>query len=107
VHTPFLEQSPTLDLEENMDHTFYEAVVLLSLLGPQEEFRISRSSLTANAEAARTPWHEFLDHLSWLGDYKCGGKTVTSIAVEALSHGSTFWVACNQQPQTKSLAVLA
>lgn len=99
-NTPSLELWAALNPAGNLDRSFYEAIVLLSLLGPQEDSRVSRSSLKASAEAARTPRHDFLDHLSW---YRCGGKTVTSVAAEALSHSSTFWIACNQSPPTKSL----
>ena len=100
--TTSTENSSTVELEADLGRSFYEGVVLLSLLGPLEEFKTSRSVLKSNIEAGRTPWHDFLDHLSWLGDYKCGGKTVTSIAAEALPRGSRFWIACNQRPQTKS-----
>jgi hypothetical protein len=98
-----IEQSLTPAVTETLSRNFYEAVVLQSLLGAKEEFRISRSSLKDGRKAARMPWHDFLDHLAWLGDYKCGGKTVTSIAAESLSYGPIFWIACNQQPKAKAL----
>lgn len=89
-NTSAINQSLTSDLTKTLNRNFYEAIVLQSLFGLQEEIRISRSSLKDSRKAARTPWHDFLDQLAWLGDYKCGGKTVTSIAAETLSHGPIF-----------------
>lgn len=74
---------------------FYEALVIFSMLG--------RPTRPTKKERPRPQWHEFLDHLSWLCDFECGGKTVTSIAVETSSSGPVFWVAMNKRPRERAV----
>ena len=72
-----------------------ERVVLLNMLASPSLGRLTRLPIEANCSAESAQWHRFLDHLSWLGDYKAGGQTVTSIAAEKHTLGTTFWVANN------------
>lgn len=98
-----VEKSIKVELEANLDCSFNEGFVSLSLSGPLGKSTTSRSKLKSNAEVTRTPWHDFLNHLSWLGGHKCGCKTITSISAEALAQDLRFWGACNQKSQMKSL----
>ena len=81
---------------------FYEAVALLSVLGPVEQPRTSHLDLGSATETAETTWRKFLDQLSGLCDFKGGGDTVTSIAVQARSDGPAYWIAMNHALQSKA-----
>ena len=74
---------------------FYGTLALLSLLNPSPSRPIPQASLNINSEGDEKVWHRFLDHLSWLGDSKCGGRTVTAIAAEAAVAGPQFWIGSN------------
>lgn len=72
-------------LREYQTEHFYDALTLMRTLTPSFEPHA----------VAKTDWHRFLDYLSWLCDSKCGGRTVTSIAVEWSEGAARFWVARN------------
>jgi len=82
---------------------FYEAAVTLSILGPVANAQRTRSDLRMNGKASRPPWHKFLDHLCWLCDYKCGGKTVSSIAVSQADSDTVFNLTTNNQPTARAV----
>jgi hypothetical protein len=93
-----------IQLERHL-HRFYEPLILLSMLvrwGTYE--RESTSKLGEKGEYK--PWHRFLDQLCWLCDYECGGKSVTSIAVQATTGELIYWVAVKQKSAAKALSHL-
>ncbi len=94
--------SPTYSVPEHDQgqHTtslaqFYEALIIFSLLGP--------STTPARKPRPKSPWHEFLDHLSWLCDFECGGKTVTSLGVQEATSGPVFWMAMNTRLRKRAV----
>ncbi|KAK3613601.1 hypothetical protein LTR56_025147 [Elasticomyces elasticus] len=75
---------------------FYEAVILISILRPS----------SSHSRVPRSSWHMFLDDLSWLCDTQSGGKTVTSVGAEQISHAVRFWISANGRVKPKSLNYL-
>ncbi|EXJ56388.1 hypothetical protein A1O7_06731 [Cladophialophora yegresii CBS 114405] len=80
-----------MDAETSPIQEFYGCLVLLRLLTP------NRSSIQPDKPSAirvpkRNKWHVFLDSLAWLADHKCGGKTVTAVAVGLSSTGPIYWI---------------
>lgn len=76
---------PPQRVREDQTKLLYDALTLMRTLAP------SFGSHTV----AKTDWHRLLDYLSWLCDSKCGGQTVTSIAVEWSEGTAKFWIASN------------
>lgn len=72
-----------------------DLVVLLSMLGlptsPRTQKQINERELSPRDHQ----WCCVLDEFSFLGDYKNGGKTITSIAAQHTKEGAVFWVAGN------------
>lgn len=64
---------------------FYDILVLMSTLSPSFGPQL----------VIKTDWHRSLDSLSWLCDFRCGGCTVTSIAVQQIARLSKFWISTN------------
>lgn len=58
-------------------------------------------SLESTDESLQIRCHRFLDNLSWLCDYRTGGRTVSSIAVEETPQGPIYWLAANESPDKK------
>ncbi|OAP60879.1 hypothetical protein AYL99_05881 [Fonsecaea erecta] len=83
-----------MDARTSLIQEFYGCLILLRLLTPNRP-RVSSDKSVGLAVLRRNGWHVFLDSLAWLADHKCGGKTVTSIAVEPSPTGPTYWVASN------------
>jgi hypothetical protein len=89
---------PRLDSTERLLHRFYEPLVLLSILEPTRGDLEPNSTSRFNTAESYNLWHKFLDQISWLCDYKKGGTTVSSIAVQATIQGPTYWLAANSNP---------
>ncbi|OAL33767.1 hypothetical protein AYO20_06943 [Fonsecaea nubica] len=86
---------------EDSIYYFYEATLLLRMLGSTSKAPHHNANHTAGKRSSST-WHKFLDQLSWLGDSELGGNSVISIAVEEKVTGLHFWVASNGDVKTKT-----
>ena len=89
---------------------FNSRVLLLDLLQDvQDKIRrpipkLQAERLTGNSMRL---WHQFLNNLCWMCDSRCGGKSVTAIAVEKSSSNTCiFWVAANKSPNVHAVAHL-
>lgn len=76
-------------------------VVSLSMLGTARLVRRHQISGREPLSEEIKTWRCLLDELSWLCDYKTGGRSVTSIAAEATVSGSIFWFASNGTAQSR------
>jgi hypothetical protein len=94
---------PRLNGAERLLHRFYEPLVLLSILQPARGERAFNTDPTYNKTDPGRLWHKFLNQISWLCDYKRGGRTVSSVAVQATAPGPTYWLAANSNPVPKAL----
>jgi hypothetical protein len=92
---------PRFDQIDRRLHCFYEPLVLLRILEPTRGSRKHEMPLESTHESFQTRCHRFLDHLSWLCDYRTGGRTVSSIAVERTPQGPIYWLAANESPDKK------
>ena len=57
-------------------------------------------------ESIQSCCHRFLDNLSWLCDYRTGGRTVSSIGIEDTPQGPIYWLAANERPNEKVIVHL-
>ena len=85
----------TEEIDDELMRNLDEITVLLSMSGPSQQFRFERHHIVIDMNDLSARWHLFLDNLSWLCDYRPGGKTVASIAAEKTDAGSKFWLATN------------
>lgn len=92
---------PRFDRIDRRLHCFYEPLVLLRILEPTRGSRKHEMPLESTDESFQIRCHRFLDHLSWLCDYRTGGRTVSSIAVEMTPQGPIYWLAANESPDKK------
>lgn len=49
---------------------------------------------------------KYLDHISWICDYKPGGETVTAISIESIAEGNKYWQSTKEGSVEKSCAHL-
>jgi len=82
---------------------FYEPLVLLKVLDPTRGAQKCPSILDPSSDGMSELWHKFLDHLSWVCDYKGGGVTVSAIAAQSTPAGPIFWLAANRNPARKAV----
>ena len=75
---------------------FDESIVALSMLGTARSTPLPKRGSSSQRSREEEIWCRLVDELSWLCDYKCGGKTVTSIAVQKTVSGHVFWFASNR-----------
>lgn len=96
--TAMTSSAPTSRQASHNDNIrlFYDILVLMSTLSPSFGSQL----------VIKTDWHRSLDSLSWLCDFKCGGSTVTSIAVQQLARSSKFWISTNEHHTRQSSAHL-
>lgn len=94
---------PRLNATERLLHRFYERLVLLSILQPTRGERALNTDSTYSKTDPCRLWYKFLNQISWLCDYENGGKTVSSVAVQATAPGPTYWLAANSNPEPKAL----
>jgi OTT_1508-like deaminase len=92
---------PRFDQIDRRLHCFYEPLVLLRILEPTRGSRKHEMPLESSDESFKIRCHRFLDNLSWLCDYRTGGRTVSSIALEETPQGPIYWLAANQSPNKK------
>jgi hypothetical protein len=92
---------PRFDQIDRRLHCFYEPLVLLRILEPTRGSRKHDMPLESTDDSYQMSCHRFLDNLSLLCDYRTGGRTVSSIAVEETPQGPIFWLAANESPDKK------
>jgi hypothetical protein len=92
---------PRFDQIDRRLHCFYEPLVLLRILEPTRGSRKHEMPLESTDGSFQTRFHRFVDDLSWLCDYRTGGRTVSSIAVEDTPQGPIYWLAANESPDKK------
>lgn len=73
-------------------HRFYEALILLNILGKTRGLRDVHPGEAFTLEERR---RRLLRNLSYLCDYNKGGDTTTAIALEEQRDRFSFWVASN------------
>lgn len=86
---------PRLDRRERLRHRFYEPLCMLWILNPSTGHGHTESSHVPRQphdERQIGQWRSFLDALSWFGDHKHGGASVSAIAAEERDEGVQFWV---------------
>lgn len=79
-----------------MTNRLDENVVTLSMLGTVPSAQHSQGSTRRTLSEVERKWCCLLDELSWLCDYKTGGKSVTSVAAQTTATGNVFWFASNK-----------
>lgn len=82
-------------------HRFYEPLILLRVLDPTRGKQNYHSPADQGSDNSHHFWGKFLDHLSWMCDYKQGGATVSAIAAEKTNDGPTFWLAAPKNSRSK------
>lgn len=92
---------PRFDQVDRRLHCFYEPLVLLRIVEPTRGSRKHEMPLESTDGSFQIRCHRFLDDLSWLCDYRTGGRTVSSIAVEETPQGPIYWLAANESPRKK------
>ena len=101
--------TPRMSPEIRLLYRFYEPLVLLHVLDPTGEQRISRcpsEDLDAPQLELRELRRNFLEQLAYICDYEKGGDTVTAMALEARPSGVTYWVSSNTMPSPKAISFL-
>lgn len=83
-------------METSMTERLDESVVLLSMLGSRPSVQKSQRAVRSTLSETEDKWCCILDELSWLCDYRTGGKSVTSIAAQTTITGNIFWFATNK-----------
>ena len=96
------QHETTLKERECLLKKLYGSLILLSLLNPLNDTRITNSVLRAGYDREKKLWHHFLDSLSELADYRLGGDTVSSVVPERTRVGPKYWFASNSDPRGKA-----
>lgn len=86
-------------MENDQIHHLRENIKILSSLGSRSSVQKSQKTFRASLTRKERRWCRVLDEMAWLGDYRPGGKTVTSIAVQTTREGNIYWLANNQGPK--------
>jgi len=85
---------------------FYEALVMLDVLGNSRGDRTEEEALDSELEASDLGpdklRRSFIRHLAYLCDYEKGGDRTTAIALEQTPQGITYWLASNKTPYKRS-----
>jgi hypothetical protein len=104
-----MARTPRFSPEDRLKCRFYEPLVLLHVLDPYGQQRISpcpSKDLAAPRLELRELRREFLEQLAYICDYEKGGDTVTAMALEARPSGITCWVAPNTTPSKSTIFFL-
>jgi len=104
-----MARTPRFSPEDRLQYRFYEPLVLLHVLDPYGQQRISpcpSEDLAAPRLELRELRREFLEQLAYICDFKKGGDTVTAMALEARPSGITYWVASNTTPLESTISFL-
>lgn len=92
-----------MNSRHSITEQFYGSLLLLRLLTPRRPSGVSARNGLSNVNKYRNAWQKFLDKLAWLADHRCGGQTVTAIAVEKTTRGPKYWVAGNNQVRQEAV----
>ncbi|KAF4630002.1 hypothetical protein G7Y89_g8139 [Cudoniella acicularis] len=93
--------SDPVPVKPSLHKRFYEAILMLHILGRNRGDRISEEDahhsdpepLELDARRLRRP---FLRHLAYLCDFEKGGDSATAIAIQQTPQGVVYWVASNE-----------
>ncbi|KAF2158957.1 hypothetical protein M409DRAFT_71370 [Zasmidium cellare ATCC 36951] len=94
---------PRRDAMQRLLHRFYEPLQLLWMLNPARGQCCPAPAAGEQSSDFLGRWRRFLDALSWLCDFEHGGKTVSSVAVQALPSGNRFWLCCGHEAALQHL----
>lgn len=102
------QPSHGVPVEPKLLKRFYEALVILSILGrnrgeatAEEELSHESDPSTLNARGLR---RSFTRHLAYLCDYEKGGDRATAIALQQRPQGVTYRFASNKSPKGQDRA---
>ena len=102
-----LATRPRFDRQERLRHRFYEPLCMLWMLNPStgHGFTDSIPSLERPHDDRQSGmWRSFLDALSWFGDHKHGGASVTAVAAERNHDAVHFWVCSRFQSSAGNIS---
>jgi hypothetical protein len=95
-----------IPVKSNLSRRFYEALVLLAVLGQNRGDRIDEESFESEDDPSGLDINQlrrsFIRHLAYLCDYDKGGDQTTAIALEQTPQGITYWLASNKCPDPAS-----
>lgn len=98
-----MAKTPRLDVYYRIICRLYEALYLLHILGKVRGPHLLANPNFSTILATR---RRFLRNIAFLCDYKKGGPSTTSIAVEDRHDCNLFWVASNEEPPDSVLEFL-
>jgi hypothetical protein len=91
-----------IPVKPKLSRRFYEALVLLAVLGQNRGDRIDEESFESEDDPSgldiKQLRRSFIRHLAYLCDYDKGGDQTTAIALEQTPQGITYWFASNKCP---------
>lgn len=90
---------PSHTMHKSMTQRLDDNVITLSMLGTVSSAQRSQNGSRGSLSEIENKWCCVLDELSWLCDYRTGGKSVTSVAAQVTTTGLVFWFANNRGPQ--------
>ncbi|KAF4449827.1 hypothetical protein F53441_7022 [Fusarium austroafricanum] len=94
---------PRLDKYERILSRLFENLALFSILKGTDGPHTVTAQTPIDIQGAR---RRFLKSLSFICDYRKGGDTTTSVALESQQQGVIFWVAANLTPDDSVIAFL-
>jgi len=91
-----------IPVKPKLSRRFYEALVLLAVLGQNRGDRIDEESFESEDDPSgldiKQLRRSFIRHLAYLCDYEKGGDQTTAIALEQTPQRITYWFASNKCP---------
>ncbi|GKU15450.1 unnamed protein product [Fusarium langsethiae] len=94
---------PRLDKHGKILSRLFENLALFYILRRVDGPHAVTAHVPATLQDAR---RRFLKNLSYVCDYRKGGDTTTSIALEGKQKSAVFWIAANSTPNDKVIAFL-
>lgn len=91
------------DPRERLLHRFYEPLVLLWILNPNQGKDEAEMPHEARSHHFTVAWRRFLDGACFMCDAEKGGAGVCALAAEPTPSGSTFWFAATKKDQAEHL----
>jgi len=94
---------PRLDKHGKILSRLFENLALFHILKRVDGLPVIAAHAPATIQDAR---RRFLKNLSYICDYRKGGDTTTSMALEQTNQNCVFWVAANSTPNDKVIVFL-
>ncbi|KAJ4136173.1 hypothetical protein NW768_003781 [Fusarium equiseti] len=94
---------PRLDKYGKILSRLFENLALFHVLKRVDGPPLISAHVPATIQDAR---RRFLKNLSYICDYRKGGDTTTSMALEQKTHNCVFWIAANSAPNDKVIVFL-